>query len=51
MPYIFPIFCFGVVITGVVVLGLREASFLTDQLASRAKAAVSDKTLPEGDPR
>ncbi len=30
--YILPIFCFGVVITGIVLLGIKQASDLTKQL-------------------
>ncbi len=39
--YIIPIFCFGLVITGIVCLGLQQASDMAKQLA-----AQSDETPP-----
>jgi hypothetical protein len=42
--YLFPIFCFGLVITGIVFLGLRQAADLARQTAQQGKATspVSD---------
>ena len=42
--YIFPIFCFGLVITGIVLLGVRQASDLAKQLA-----AQGNQTEPASD--
>ena len=33
--YIFPIFCFGLVITGIVMIGVQQASDLAKQLAAQ----------------
>ena len=35
--YIIPIFCFGLVITGIVFLGIQQASDLAKQLAEERK--------------
>ena len=40
--YIFPIFAFGIVITGIVFLGLQQASDLAKTLAAE-RAAADDK--------
>lgn len=43
--YIIPIFCFGLVITGIVFLGVRQAADLAKQLAaeSHERASVSNR--------
>lgn len=38
--YLFPIFCFGLVITGIVFLGLQQASDLAKELAAQKKSEV-----------
>ncbi len=35
--YILPIFCFGIVITGIVFIGVKQASDLAKQLTALAK--------------
>ena len=49
--YLFPIFCFGLVITGIVFLGLREAADLAKQMAERSKAMSPPSDQPEKHPR
>ncbi len=49
--YLFPIFCFGLVITGIVFLGLREAADLAKQMAERSKAMSPPSGQPEKHPR
>lgn len=39
--YLLPIFCFGVVITGIVLLGIKQASDLTKQLDAQANQSGS----------
>ena len=34
--YIIPIFCFGLVITGIILLGIQEASDMAKQLATQS---------------
>lgn len=40
--YIFPIFAFGLVITGIVFLGIQQAADLARELAARRNQAKSD---------
>lgn len=49
--YLFPIFCFGLVITGIVFLGLRQAADLAKQIAERSKAMSPGSNQPEKYPR
>ena len=44
--YLFPIFCFGLVITGIVFLGIRHAAEqLKDELAERTRVQTLDREL------
>ncbi len=44
--YLFPIFCFGLVITGIVFLGIRQAAEqLKDDLAERTRVQTRDREL------
>ena len=44
--YLFPIFCFGLVITGIVFLGIRQAAEqLKADLAERARIQTPDHEL------
>ncbi len=44
--YLFPIFCFGLVITGIVFLGIRQAAEqLKDELAERTRVQTRDREL------
>jgi len=44
--YLFPIFCFGLVITGIVFLGIRQAAEqLKDELAERTRVQNRDREL------
>lgn len=45
--YLFPIFCFGLVITGIVLLGIREATDQAKQMAARNKAIAPTPGQPE----
>jgi hypothetical protein len=44
--YIIPIFCFGLVITGIVFLGIQEASELAKRLAQHPHEAPSGSNNP-----
>ena len=45
--YLIPIFCFGVVITGIVFLGIQEASELARRLAAQThEAPPGSNNLP-----
>lgn len=44
--YLFPIFAFGLVITGVVFLGLQQASDLAKSLAAERSEAESRSKIP-----
>jgi len=44
--YAFPIFCFGLVITGIVFLGIRQAAEqLKAELAERTRVQTRDREL------
>jgi len=44
--YLFPIFCFGLVITGIVFLGIRQAAEqLKAELAERTRVRTRDREL------
>jgi len=45
--YIIPIFCFGLVITGIVFLGIQEASELAERLAAQPHEAPPGSNGPE----
>ncbi len=45
--YLFPIFCFGLVITGIVFLGLRQAADLARQTAKQSKATSPESNHPD----
>ena len=45
--YIFPIFCFGLVITGIVMIGVQQASDLAKQLAAQSTEAEQSSNSPE----
>ena len=44
--YLIPIFCFGLVITGVVLLGIQEASELAKRSAAQSHAALPGSNKP-----
>lgn len=44
--YLFPIFAFGLVITGVVFLGLQQASDLAKNLAAERSEAENKSKIP-----
>jgi hypothetical protein len=44
--YIIPIFCFGLVITGIVFLGIQEASELSKRLAAETLEASRGSNSP-----
>ena len=44
--YIIPIFCFGLVITGIVFLGVRQAADLAKQLAAESHERESATNRP-----
>ncbi len=44
--YIIPIFCFGLVITGIVFLGIQEASELAERLAAQTYEAPPGSNNP-----
>lgn len=48
--YIIPIFCFGLVITGIVFLGIQQASDLAKQLAAQQKPLESVFKKPQDVP-
>ena len=48
--YIIPIFCFGLVITGIVFLGIQQASDLAKQLAAQQKQLEPVSKNPQGVP-
>lgn len=45
--YIIPIFCFGLVITGIVFLGIQEASELAKRLSAQTPEAPPGSNNPE----
>lgn len=45
--YLIPISCFGLVITGIVLLGIREAADMAKQMAGRNKGIGSTASSPE----
>lgn len=45
--YIFPIFCFGVLITGIVLVGVLQASDLAKQLAAKGRERDSVLDSPQ----
>ena len=45
--YIIPIFCFGLVITGIVMLGVRQAADLAKQLAAESHERESASNHPQ----
>ncbi len=49
--YLFPIFCFGLVITGIVLLGIREATDQAKQMAVRNKGISPTAIPPDRDAR
>ncbi len=46
--YLIPIFCFGLVITGIVLLGIQQASDLAKDLAARRDEMDQPTQNPEG---
>ena len=47
--YLFPLFCFGVVITGIVLIGILQASEqLKADLAERARVKSANRLMPVG---
>jgi hypothetical protein len=46
--YIFPIFAFGLVMTGIVFLGLQQASDLAKNLAAERREAENQSKTPAG---
>ena len=49
--YIIPIFCFGLVITGIVFLGLQQASDMAKQLAAQRNELEPVSKNPQEVPR
>ena len=45
--YLFPIFAFGLVITGIVFLGLQQAADLAKDLAARRRETETSSRSPE----
>ena len=46
LNYLFPIFAFGIVITGIVFLGLQQASDLAKNLAAERSQAENTSKIP-----
>ena len=51
LNYLFPIFAFGIVITGIVFLGLQQASDLAKNLAAERSEAENRFKIPGTDLR
>jgi hypothetical protein len=49
--YLIPIFCFGLVITGIVILGIQQASDLAKQLAAQSHEMPPGSKDPSGTSR